>query len=195
MTSHDSNLEKTGRSFSKASMTIESKWPSPRSNRDWMSKLCRESDFLDIGSGSGLFSLAARRLGASVHSFDYDPHSVACTQELRERYFKKDPSWKVERGDALDCSYLGKLGTFDIVYSWGVLHHTGKMWEALENVVPLVAEGGTLWLAIYNDQGRASRYWTTVKRTYNKLPRQARFLISCSCRHGVLGAKGGSRCD
>ena len=33
--------------------------------------------FLDIGSGSGLFSLAARRLGASVYSFDYDPRSVA----------------------------------------------------------------------------------------------------------------------
>ncbi len=38
--------------------------------------------FLDIGSGSGLFSLAARRLGARVYSFDYDPKSVACTREL-----------------------------------------------------------------------------------------------------------------
>lgn len=42
--------------------------------------------FLDVGSGSGLFSLAARRLGATVHSFDYDPQSVACTEELRHRY-------------------------------------------------------------------------------------------------------------
>src|SRR5258705_4708310 len=83
--------------------------------------------FLDAGSGSGLFSLAARRLGAKVHSFDYDPHSVACTQELRRRYFSGDADWQVETGSVLDKEYLAGLGTFDVVYSWGVLHHTGQM--------------------------------------------------------------------
>src|SRR5262245_21597260 len=58
--------------------------------------------FLDAGSGSGLFSLAARRLGASVHSFDYDPQSVACTEELRRRYFADDARWRVEAGSVLD---------------------------------------------------------------------------------------------
>jgi 2-polyprenyl-3-methyl-5-hydroxy-6-metoxy-1,4-benzoquinol methylase len=43
--------------------------------------------FLDVGSASGLFSLAARRLGASVHSFDFDPQSVTCTCELKRHYF------------------------------------------------------------------------------------------------------------
>lgn len=43
--------------------------------------------FLDVGCGSGLFSLAARRLGARVRSFDYDPASVACALELRRRFF------------------------------------------------------------------------------------------------------------
>src|SRR4051794_3248472 len=75
--------------------------------------------FLDVGSGSGLFSLAARRLGARVHSLDYDPHSVACTTELRRRYFPDDPNWRVEHGSALDPEYLRSLGTFTIVYSWG----------------------------------------------------------------------------
>jgi 2-polyprenyl-6-hydroxyphenyl methylase/3-demethylubiquinone-9 3-methyltransferase len=75
--------------------------------------------FLDIGSGSGLFSLAARRLGARVHSFDYDPHSVACTAELKRRYFPHDDSWTVESGSALDASYLRSLGQFDVVYSCG----------------------------------------------------------------------------
>src|SRR5438552_3724974 len=96
-----------------------------------------EKSFLDVGSGSGLFSLAARRLGARVHSFDYDPQSVACTEFLRERHFPVDPDWTVEQGSVLDRCYLRRLGTFDIVYSWGVLHHTGAMWQALRNVASL----------------------------------------------------------
>jgi 2-polyprenyl-6-hydroxyphenyl methylase/3-demethylubiquinone-9 3-methyltransferase len=127
--------------------------------------------FLDIGSGSGLSSLAARRLGARVHSFDYDPQSVATTTELRRRYFTNDPDWTVERASALDREYLSRLGTFDIVYSWGVLHHTGRMWDALANVANLVAPGGRLFIAIYNDTGTQARRWRWIKKTYNQLPR------------------------
>src|SRR5918996_1381028 len=58
--------------------------------------------FLDIGSGSGLFSLAARRLGARVHSFDFDPKSVACTRQLKKNYFRDDQSWKIEEASVLD---------------------------------------------------------------------------------------------
>ena len=123
-------------------------------------------NLLDIGSGSGLFSLAAHRLGAKVHSFDYDPQSVACTRELRQRFFPNDPQWIVEEGSALDRDYLNRLGRFDVVYSWGVLHHTGAMWQALDNVASLVGPGGHLFIAIYNDQGVISRYWKIVKRMY-----------------------------
>jgi 2-polyprenyl-3-methyl-5-hydroxy-6-metoxy-1,4-benzoquinol methylase len=126
--------------------------------------------FLDVGSGSGLFSLAARRLGATVRSFDFDPQSVACTAELRRRYFENDPAWTVGEGSALDARFLGTLGRYDIVYSWGVLHHTGAMWKGLENVAPLVRDGGRLFIAIYNDQGAWSRVWLAIKRGYNKLP-------------------------
>ena len=130
--------------------------------------------FLDIGSGSGLSSLAARRLGAQVHSFDYDPQSVACTAELRRRYYPSDPKWTVERASALDASYMRALGSFDIVYSWGVLHHTGRMWDALEHAAIPVAEEGKLFIAIYNDTGTQSRRWHAIKRIYNELPRFAR---------------------
>ena len=126
--------------------------------------------FLDIGSGSGLFSLAARRLGAEVRSFDYDPQSVRCTEELRRRYFPDDPRWTVTSGSVLDDAFLATLGSYDIVYSWGVLHHTGQMWKALGNVAPLVAPAGRLFIALYNDEGLASRYWHAVKKTYVRYP-------------------------
>lgn len=126
----------------------------------------QRKSFLDIGSGSGLFSLAARRLGAKVHSFDYDPNSVACTQELRRRYFPDDSSWTIEQGSVLDIDYLKSLGQFDIVYSWGVLHHTGAMWQALEGASLLVNKPGRLFIAIYNDQGGQSKRWYKVKQLY-----------------------------
>src|SRR5438093_233639 len=122
--------------------------------------------FLDVGSGSGLFSLAARRLGAKVHSFDYDPESVACTGELKLRHFPNDNSWKIEAGSVLNHDYLRQLGEFEIVYCWGVLHHTGAMWQALENITGLVGEGGKLFIALYNDQGFKSKAWRKMKRFY-----------------------------
>lgn len=128
--------------------------------------------FLDVGSGSGLFSLAAVRLGAaSVHSFDYDSDSVACTRSLKERFASDAGQWVVERGDALDEDYLATLGTWDLVYSWGVLHHTGDMWRAVANVAGLVRAGGRFYVALYNDQGTLSRFWLLVKRLYIGSPR------------------------
>ena len=122
--------------------------------------------FLDIGSGSGLFSLAAHRLGARVRSFDYDPASVACTTELRRRFGKTGADWAIEQGSILDKAYLASLGQFEYVYSWGVLHHTGSMWEAIENASTLVQPGGTFVIAIYNDQGVWSKRWAALKRLY-----------------------------
>ena len=106
-----------------------------------VSDLKRRS-FLDIGSGSGLFSLAARRLGASVYSFDYDSNSVACTRELKQRYFPNDGNWTIQQASVLDEDYVRSLGKFDVVYSWGVLHHTGDMWTALRNAASAVENGG-----------------------------------------------------
>ncbi|MCB1035576.1 MAG: class I SAM-dependent methyltransferase [Acidobacteria bacterium] len=134
--------------------------------------------FLDVGSGSGLSSLAARSMGARVVSFDYDRQSAACTAELRRRYYPEDEVWQVGTGDALDKGFLAGLGSFDVVYSWGVLHHTGDLWQALENVHPLVADGGHLFLAIYNHQTYWSRVNTWMKRAYVTLPGPTKALVA-----------------
>jgi 2-polyprenyl-6-hydroxyphenyl methylase/3-demethylubiquinone-9 3-methyltransferase len=133
--------------------------------------------FLDVGCGSGLFSLAARRLGARVYSFDRDIQSIACAHQLKGQYYPLDTKWTIAAGSVLDTEFLRSLGTFDIVYSWGVLHHTGAMWAALENICLLLKPGGKLVLAIYNDQGRVSRYWMCIKRTYNLLPLGLRWIV------------------
>jgi len=140
--------------------------------------------FLDIGCGSGLFSLAALRLEASkVVSFDVDPFSVRCAQAL----FQQEGSpanWEIFEGSILDESLIKSLikkhGLFDIVYSWGVLHHTGNMWKAIENALSFVNDNGLLYIAIYNKadglaiypDGRfgPSKFWEFEKKIYSRLP-------------------------
>ncbi len=113
--------------------------------------------FLDIGCGSGIHSLVAYQLGASVVSIDFDPDSIASTQAIRSDYAPEAGArWTVRQGSVLDRSFLAKLPPADIVYSWGVLHHTGSMWEAISNVCDLVPVDGCLFIAIYNDQGGGS---------------------------------------
>ena len=90
---------------------------------------------------------------------------------MRRRYFPDDTAWRVEQGSVLDAAYLAHLGQFDVVYPWGVLHHTGALWLAIEHALQRVSEGGQLYIAIYNDQGAWSRVWWLFKYLYNKLPR------------------------
>jgi 2-polyprenyl-3-methyl-5-hydroxy-6-metoxy-1,4-benzoquinol methylase len=146
--------------------------------------------FLDVGCGSGLSSLAARRLGAQVHSFDLDRDSVGCTLELKRRHAPDDPDWTVERGSALDPEYMGRLTGFDIVYSWGVLHHTGHMWDALDLAGRCVRPGGQLFIALYNDTGSQAARWRAIKKTYNRLPHwlRAPFAAVVVSPHAAKGA-------
>lgn len=126
-------------------------------------------DFLDIGCGSGIHSLAAWQAGARrVHSFDYDRNSVAAATLLWERA-GKPANWTIERGDALDADYIAKLGKWNFVYSWGVLHHTGKMWDAIRNAQSTVAEGGEFYIALYSaDAQPEMQFWLDVKQKYNR---------------------------
>lgn len=152
--------------------------------------------FLDIGCGSGLSSLAAQRLGAGrIVSFDYDADAVECCRQVRAAA-GEPAAWQVMQGSALDRSLLERLGPFDVVYSWGVLHHTGEMWAAIENAAAAVKAGGILFLAIYNKadalgiygDGRfgPSALWRPIKRTYCRLPLVAQNVLD----YAALGLFG-----
>ena len=134
----------------------------------------RGKTFLDIGCGSGLFSLCAHKAGArQVVSLDVDPDSVAATASLREREGAPE-DWRVLHGSILDDAFVASLEQADVVYSWGVLHHTGDMNKAIANAAGLVADGGTFAIAIYNRvTGRFldSERWLRIKRAYNHSPR------------------------
>jgi 2-polyprenyl-6-hydroxyphenyl methylase/3-demethylubiquinone-9 3-methyltransferase len=130
--------------------------------------------FLDMGCGSGLFSLAAHRLGAEVVSIDFDPQSVACTQEMKNRFGENTAGWQIRQGSVLDTELMQSLDQFDVVYSWGVLHHTGMMDQAIQVASERVADGGKFFIAIYNDQGGASRRWLKIKKIYHRLPKPLR---------------------
>ncbi|HLD92695.1 MAG TPA: methyltransferase domain-containing protein, partial [Anaerolineales bacterium] len=108
-------------------------------------------DFLDIGCGSGLFSIAALRLGAqAVTGIDVDPVSVQVSNENARRWLPDAGSISFRQVSVLDGSKMQILGKFDVVYSWGVLHHTGNMQHALANAAGAVKPGGLLMVAIYN---------------------------------------------
>ncbi|MDD4972252.1 MAG: methyltransferase domain-containing protein [Paludibacter sp.] len=129
----------------------------------------RGKTVIDIGCGSGIHSLAFWTLGAKeVLSFDLDSQSVEASKMVWENAGKPD-NWKILTGSILDEVFLSGLGehSFDIVYSWGVLHHTGKMWEAVDNALSCVKMGGYFWIALYV-KGPSYQQDFALKIMYNK---------------------------
>lgn len=133
------------------------------------------SSFADVGCGSGLHSLVALRLGVTrIFGFDFDPKSVETARELL-RSRAGDGAWRIERKSVFDIQ-PGADDTFDWVYSWGVLHHTGAMWEAIEKTMALVAERGRFAIAIYRKTPSCPQ-WVRFKRAYSGLPRPLQTVV------------------
>jgi 2-polyprenyl-3-methyl-5-hydroxy-6-metoxy-1,4-benzoquinol methylase len=147
--------------------------------------------FLDIGCGSGLHSLAAFSLGAaSVTAIDIDENSVGTTQELLTKY-APGSTWTAKVASVFDAS-PDELGTFDVVYSWGVLHHTGDMWRAIECATRFVNAQGRFAIAIYSATS-CDAMWKAEKKFYSQAPRLVQwsirqiFIAALLVRHILLG--------
>lgn len=127
--------------------------------------------FVDIGCGSGIHSLGAWRAGAAkIVGFDYDPDSVATTKRLRA-LAKDPPQWSVCQGSVLDRAFVDGLERGDVVYSWGVLHHTGEMWRAIENAASTLKDDGLFYIALYSSDAYVDpppAYWLGLKQRYNR---------------------------
>lgn len=141
----------------------------------------RGRTFIDVGCGSGLYSLAAVAMGAElVTSFDSDEQSVRASERVRAFYGISAQHWRICHGSVLDATFLATLYPADVVYCWGVAHHTGDMWRAIDNIICKVKPGGLLELAIYNRVDRpigGSEFWLKVKRIYVKSQRPIRKIM------------------
>jgi 2-polyprenyl-6-hydroxyphenyl methylase/3-demethylubiquinone-9 3-methyltransferase len=142
---------------------------------------------VDIGCGSGVHALAALRMGARVTAIDIDPQSVATTRKMLETYAPPGAAWDVGLRSVLDTG-TPDGAPFDIVYSWGVLHHTGRMWEAMDRAADMAAPGATIAVALYKKTPLCG-FWRVEKAFYSRLPGWARPVLTAPYAAALLAAQ------
>jgi len=151
--------------------------------------------FLDAGCGSGVFSIAAQKMGAKVTSFDIDETALVNISELKQLFEVDDKDIILKKGNILDQSFIKSLGQFDVVLCWGVVHHCGDMWKALDLISQTTNKNGIIHLGIYNEadgwgiypDGRfgPSTFWRKIKKFYSRLPSLLQSFIDLFCIIGI----------
>ena len=137
----------------------------------------KDKTVIDIGCGSGLFSLVALELGAKfVTSFDFDPDSVICTKNLLKSRNFDEKNYKCIEGNILDVDFINNLGKYDLVYSWGVLHHTGELYQALKNATLLVENDGLIFISLYQ-KTIFDPLWKVEKKFFSSSSKNIQLVI------------------
>lgn len=172
--------------FSKHSLTPEKVQQAVLNFSELVDSIDLENkSFLDIGFGQGLGLLTATALKAKTVGCDINP-KCGYVLDQNKKFFPQIEQVKIPViiGSILDDSVIKKIsdqspdknGNYAIVHSWGVLHHTGKMWEAINNAANLVSDKGIFIIAIYNRHW-SSLMWKFIKWFYNISPRFIKWVI------------------
>lgn len=109
--------------------------------KDWF----KGKDVVDVGCGNGRWSHTLCAMGARVTAIEISAHALESVNRLCGAF----DSFTSQSVDLLQPIDLGRQ--FDLVWCYGVLHHTGDTRRAFDNVVPLVKRGGSIFLMIYGE--------------------------------------------
>ena len=135
-----------------------------------------DKKIVDIGSGSGLHALSFLKLGAKeVTCIDIDTDSIAATKETLNKFANKFENWTAFEADILNPDALNPK-SFEIVYSWGVLHHTGNMKLAVKNASQLCKVDGLFVFALYRKTFLCN-FWKIEKWFYIRSPLVVKKLL------------------
>jgi SAM-dependent methyltransferase len=111
----------------------------------------RGREALDAGCGGGRWTLALLRLGCRVTAVDFSSRALASTRAQMDRLAADavgEGRLATERADLISPASLARR-RFDLVFSFGVLHHTGDTRRALANVAAMTKDDGLLFVYLY----------------------------------------------
>jgi len=148
--------------------------------------------FLDIGFGQGLALLFAKEMGAIVTGCDIN-HKCKESLEITKQVVGYKGEITTIIGSILSKETMNALrgdcnNKFDIVHSWGVLHHTGSMYKSLKDVTTLVENDGYIVLAIYNRHW-SSPLWRFIKFVYCYMPQMVQKLLIAGLTPIIVASK------
>jgi ubiquinone/menaquinone biosynthesis C-methylase UbiE len=122
----------------------------------------RGKDVLDVGAGSGIATQMLAEAGANVTAVDLTDWAVETTQRRLAAF---ELEGDVRQADAEQLPF--EDASFDLVFSWGVIHHSSDMDRALAELVRVTRPGGQLVLMVYN---RRSLFFAVYRAFQRFLP-------------------------